>query len=413
MRILQIASGAPVSSGDPCTLAMHGLSRALVELGHSVQVVHGSDDTSSSASDMPYPVVHIPSLHWPARRRTWLGDGISQALFGLAAVVELLGRDPYAWDVICFHATTPALLPIKMARIRGVATLFRYQNPLLTQAEDAEAGRFDYSALGLPTIAGICSQLMESSVLADANKIAVASQYAQQRITERFALSPTKVSVVRNGVDTRRFHPTPRPFELMQRYGVCDAAKVVMCVARIAPYKNQLALIKAIPGILEEVPATVFFFVGPVSDPAYFATIQDFIAKNALGRRVVFTGAVDPGLVPKYHCLADVFVLPSLAEGMPLVLLEAMSCGRATVASSLPQHMEVAEHGEAMLLVDPRSEQSLAETVAEVLTNDSLRRRLQRTARELALEAYDWKAVAGSMLHACEEACQLRSQAGS
>jgi glycosyltransferase involved in cell wall biosynthesis len=413
MRILQIASGAPLSSGEPSTLAMHGLSCALMGLGHSVRVVQASDGVGPPGGDLTYSTEHLPGAPRPRPGSSWLVSGIWQALFGLAAAAKLSTQNARQWDVICFHATTTALLAIKVARVRGVPTLFRYQNPLLTQVPGANTGRYDYSALGLPRPAGFCSQLMESSVLRDASAVAVLSEYARQRITQRFGTPPTKVCVVPNGVDTTSFRPLPRSPQLLKRHGLRDTDRVVVCMARIAPYKNQMALIRAVPAILDAVPDAVFVFVGPIDDPAYFGRIQDFIVSQDLEGKIVFTGKVDARLVPQYHCLADVFVLPSLAEGMPLVLLEAMSCGRAIVASSLPQHLEVAQRGEPILLADPRSEQAFADAVVEVLTNRSLRQRLQRNARELAVDAYDWKVVAGSMLHAYEKAGELRSQVGS
>jgi glycosyltransferase involved in cell wall biosynthesis len=404
MRILQIASGVHPRSGDPCTIAMHGLSCALAELGHSVHVICASEAPGQAPVKTPYLIERVPSLSRSRFGGGWLTGGVAQALFGLEVTVKLLRLDRHAWDVICFHATTPAFLALKVARRRGVPTLYRYQNPLLTQAEGANKGRFDYSALGLPIAAGICSQIMESSVLADARKVAVTSEYARQRITQRFGISPTKVALLPNGVDTDVFKPLPRSSELMERYGLLDTAKVVMCVARIAPYKNQMALVKAIPAILDTVPNAVFVFVGAADDPSYLGEIQRFIAMRDLGEKVILTGAIDPSLIPHYHCMADAFVLPSLAEGLPLALLEAMSCGRAIVASSLPQHIEVAEHDDPILLVDPSSELAIAEAVTSILQNASLRVRLQENARRLAVCTYDWNVVAKIMLQICADA---------
>jgi glycosyltransferase involved in cell wall biosynthesis len=404
MRILQVASGVDPQAGDPCTICMHELSRAFAESGHSVHVIYASETGGQAPGGTPYLVESVPSVSWSRLGDGWLAVGISQALFGLQVAARLLREDRHAWDVICFHATTPALLGMKVARIRGIPTVLRYQNPLLTQAQGADKGRFDYSALGLPAWAGVCSQVMEFSVLSDATKVAVTSEYARQRITQRFPISPTKIALVPNGVDTDAFKPLPRSSPLMERHGIPDTARVVMCVARIAPYKNQMALVTAIPAILEEVPDAVFVLVGAEDDPSYLAEIRRFVTINDLDERVILTGAVDLSLVPHYHCLADVFVLPSLAEGLPLALLEAMSCGRAIVASSLPQHVQVANQDGCLLVADPGSAPAIAEAVVHILQDDALRLRLQERARRLAVLAYDWGVVAETMLEACTEA---------
>jgi glycosyltransferase involved in cell wall biosynthesis len=404
MRMLQVASGADPQSSDPCTIGLHGFSRAFAESGHSVHVIYVSETGGPDPGATPYLVEHVPSPSWSRLVHGWLATGISQAVFGLQVAAKLLREDRHAWDAICFHATTPALLGMKVARLRGIPTLLRYQNPLLTQAQGADKGRFDYSALGLPVWAGVCSQIMEFSVLTDATKVAVTSEYARQRITQRFPISPTKVALVPNGVDTEAFKPLPRSSLLMERHGIPDTARVVLCVARISPYKNQMALINAVPAILDEVPDAVFVFVGAEDDPSYLREIRRFVVTNHLEEKVVFTGAVDLSLIPYYHCLADVFVLPSFAEGLPLALLEAMSCGRAIVASSLPQHMEIAEQDDAILLADPGSATAIAKAVTNILQDDSLRLGLQEKARRLAVRAYDWNVVARAMLKACTEA---------
>ncbi len=404
MRILHVASGADPQSSDPCTIGLHGVSRAFAEFGHSVHVIYTSEAGGPDPGATPYTVERVPSPSWSRLGHGWLATGISQAVFGLQVAAKLLRKDRHAWDVVCFHATTPALLGMKVARLRGIPTLLRYQNPLLTQAPGADRGRFDYSALGLPVWAGISSQIMEFSVLGDATKVAVTSEYARQRITQRFPISPRKVALVPNGVDTEAFKPLPRSSLLMERHGIPLTARVVLCVARIAPYKNQMTLIKAVPAILDEVPDAVFVFVGSEDDLSYSGEIRRFVVTNQLQEKIIFTGAVDLSLVPYYHCLADVFVLPSIAEGLPFALLEAMSCGRAIVASSLPQHLEIAEQDDAILLADPGSAPAIAKAVTSILQDGTLRLRLQEEARRLAVLAYDWNVVARAMLKACTEA---------
>ena len=215
----------------------------------------------------------------------------------------------------------------------------------------------------------------------------------KENIVEYFGLDPSMIEVIPTGVDTDLFNPDTTSSKLRQKYNLNDDVSVIMCVASIERRKNQLALAKAVAKIVAIIPDVMVMFVGRITDQTYFAEIQGYMKTNRLQDRVIFTEHIDPQLLPQYYNLCDVFVLPSLAEGLPLVLLEAMSCCKAIVASALPQYIEVAKHGDEFLVVDSLDPDTLSQAILSILKNEEWKIRLELSARRAAAAFFDWKKV--------------------
>ncbi|WP_260189350.1 glycosyltransferase family 4 protein [Actinophytocola gossypii] len=141
----------------------------------------------------------------------------------------------------------------------------------------------------------------------------------------RAARIGTPAEVVCNGVDTERLRPADR-VAARRRLGLPLDSPVAVCVGRLAPLKGQDQLLSAWPAVLAEVPDARLVLVGdgPMTEP--------WRAGHPVARHgsVVWWGHSDD--VATHYAAADVVVLPSRAEGMALVPLEAMACGRSVVA---------------------------------------------------------------------------------
>ena len=115
-----------------------------------------------------------------------------------------------------------------------------------------------------------------------------------------------------------------------------------------------------------------------------------------LGRRVVFAGRVDKDALPAYYRAADLLVLPSetAGEAFGMVLLEAMACGRAVVASDLPGVRSVVSHGRDGLLVPPRNVDALGAAITEVARMPAeARMRMGLAGRAKVEREYDWARI--------------------
>jgi len=114
--------------------------------------------------------------------------------------------------------------------------------------------------------------------------------------------------------------------------------------------------------------------------------------KSLAGSNVEFLGGVWNEVMPSLYQQSDIFILPSQNEGVPVSILEAMSCGVPVIATYVGGIPEIIEHRETGFLIYPRPEY-IASAVSKLLDDRELYDRLSANGRKLIVESYDWKAV--------------------
>jgi glycosyltransferase involved in cell wall biosynthesis len=119
------------------------------------------------------------------------------------------------------------------------------------------------------------------------------------------------------------------------------------------------------------------------------ARLEEAVRRHGLQPFVHFTGALNQAEVKRELARADVFVLPSLAEGIPVVLMEAMASGLPCVTCPVNGIPELVEHGQSGLLATPGCSESLAVQLARLIDDPSLRYRLAVAGRAKVQQAFD------------------------
>lgn len=201
-----------------------------------------------------------------------------------------------------------------------------------------------------------------------------------------------RVHVVPNGVDTRRFDPAA---------GSVDARPTLLYVGRLAGEKSLGTLLAAAATLRARVDLAVVM-VGDGPERAALAA-----RAHALGVPLELLPFVDHRELPRLYRRAWAFVLPSLTEGHPKVLLEAMSCGVPCVASNVGGSRAILTDGETGLLFEPGDVDGLAARLERLLTRSDLTRRLAERARAAVVERYDLARLVGGEIEL------LRRVAGS
>lgn len=176
-----------------------------------------------------------------------------------------------------------------------------------------------------------------------------------------------KMHIVRCGVDFRAL-----PQVAQEPPGSC--VKIVF-VGRISPEKGHFGLLAALSGLAEEGED---FHLTAVGDGPAMQQTRARVSELGLDARVSFTGALNEADALAKIADADVFVLPSLMEGLPVVLIEAMSLGKAVVASRVAGIPELVDDGVNGLLFAPSEWSELRTRLREVLRDPPLRTRLGR-----------------------------------
>ncbi|MEW5977040.1 MAG: glycosyltransferase [Acidobacteriota bacterium] len=213
---------------------------------------------------------------------------------------------------------------------------------------------------------------------------------------QRSGIPEDRVRVIRNGIRL----PTPgwapettsfdRPPAIKRELGLNAGSRVCGTVARLHSQKGIAYLIQAFSKLTGEFPEAELLVVGEGKERG---PLQSLAAEHGVRKQVHFAGlALDP---IKYLAVMDVFVLPSLYEGLPNALLEAMAWGVPVVASSVGGVPEVIQHQINGLLVAPGDAQAIAEAVRFVFTHPGEAQAMAQAARRCVEQHFSLSAMLG------------------
>lgn len=192
-----------------------------------------------------------------------------------------------------------------------------------------------------------------------------------------FGLPPSRRALIPNGVNFRS--PNLQQAEqLRQQFSLhLKHRSICLTVARLSPQKGHSVLLEAIarlPDSLRQDWCFVWAGSGELMDE-----LQSRAAQLNLADSILFLGHTN--CVPEWLYLSDAFVLPSLYEGLPLALMEAMSAGLPCLATNIDGNTELLHHQENGLLCDVCNPQSLSQALETLLTDAPLRDRLGQQAQ--------------------------------
>jgi glycosyltransferase involved in cell wall biosynthesis len=217
--------------------------------------------------------------------------------------------------------------------------------------------------------------------------------------TARFVIDarlvrPSRVRIVYLGAPLDEFLQRRPPDEIAairRELGASPQDVVVGTLTRLHDSKGNEYLVDAARRVLDARPQAKFYLFG---EGPLRPELEAQARALKLGDRFVFAGFVKD--VARVLAAFDLSVFPSLWEGTPLTLFEAMAAGKAIVATSVDGCREVLEHGRTGLLVPPRDAGALAAALVRVLGEPGLRAALSAAARE-ASARYDIGACVGQM----------------
>ena len=211
------------------------------------------------------------------------------------------------------------------------------------------------------------------------DRVIAISEYGRSQLMLNSDYSQwSKLRVSRLGVDPvlyapRPFRESPSPFEIIN-------------VGRLAAVKAQHVLIAALDRLVREGRDVRLRFVGDGPDRE---VLELDVAQRALQEHVVFEGWQNADRVRALYQNADIFALSSFAEGIPVVLMEAMAMEIACVSTWITGIPELIRNEVDGLLVPPSSAEELAAALARLMDDRELRRRIGRSGRERILQDYD------------------------
>lgn len=206
------------------------------------------------------------------------------------------------------------------------------------------------------------------SSLKNADKILSVSEYTRMRLIQEQNLNPEKIGILANTFDHRRFNITQKPSYLLKKYNLNSNHKTILTVSRLPKTdgcdKGYDKIIAALPKILEKVPEVHYLLVGKGDDKP---RIEQQIRNLKLDNHVTLAGFIPDEQLCDYYNLCDVFAMPSKKEGFGIVFLEALACGKPTLAGNQDGSVDALLGGELGALVNPDYVDEIADTITRIL----------------------------------------------
>jgi 1,4-alpha-glucan branching enzyme len=363
------AAGRPQFEFGASTMSAD-LLQGIARLGHRVRVLaqapmtaNGAERTGFEPSEpgltvLPFALDYAPVRTPPdAAHLEAQSSRLAAALEALVAerVPDLvwLSGEALSWFAldVCRELGIPSLVVVHGAPLAGL------EHGLYPPAETAELIARLRSADGFVAVADHLRLMLERMGI------------------------PGAVTI-RNVIDAGRFAPQEPDRRLLRALAIDPAQPVIGSFSSMRSEKRVADLIEAAPRVLAEHPDAVFLLAG---GGVLSEDLQREAEARGLGAGFRFPGEIDNAEMPRWLSIADAVVLPSEREGYPLAILEAQACGRATLASDIPAHLELVGEGHPLLTFPLGDSSALARLVADLLSDPERRQAIGRAGRAAAL----------------------------
>jgi glycosyltransferase involved in cell wall biosynthesis len=214
------------------------------------------------------------------------------------------------------------------------------------------------------------------------SKIVAVSDETRDFIITFRKIDPGKIQTIHYGVDLNKFQKTSSNGK-RQEIGISNETPVVGVVARLEEVKGHRFLIEAAKEIINKIPDTQFVFIG---DGSLRSSFEQRVEELGLTSNFKFLGFRKD--VHDLLNVLDVFVLPSISEGLPNVILEAMANEKPVVATAVGGIPEAIINGETGYLVPEKNSEALQEAIIKLLENKKNANKMGRNGRKRVEEEF-------------------------
>jgi len=268
-------------------------------------------------------------------------------------IIHAFEYGSYSTDISCFYA--------KKYKIPFLLTVYGYQ----------------FSSLLMKLAKKIYDKVIGRVLFKNAHKIFFSSETQKNEILRimKHTNLEDKMILQENSIRIDDYKDISIDQDLVHKYKVNNEL-ILLTVVRLLPRKGIKYLIYALHKIKDDfnMQNTRLIIVGP--DCGELANIKKLIRTLDLESKVIFAGPVAPQKIKDFLGICDIFILPSLYEGLPLALLEAMAAGKPVIFTDLFCTKRIITNGENGLLVSPADADSLAEAIARLAKDKKLRKHL-------------------------------------
>ncbi len=354
MKILRVVSDLYPSVVGGIGIHAHQMSTSQARRGHNVTVITPNQKKMMGNEFVNgYRIVRVPCYF------TIWGNSFAPGL-----ILEILKRKN-AVDIIHAHSHL-----FFSTNICVIARLF-HSAPLILTNHGL------ISASSPKWLNSLYKNTFSIETFHIADHIICYTELEKERI-ERMGINAQKISVIHNGVDTNLF--TPAPLEKSTE------KKQIVWVGRHVSGKGVKYLIEAFSHVVEKIPGTHLVLIG---DGPEKTAIEERIRLLQIYSSVTLIDHVDNADLSQVYNQSHLFVLPSLMEGVPRTLLEAMACGIPVITTNLPHLVDIVDG--AGLVVPSKNPQLLSDAILTILDNASRAEKMGQCGRAKIERGYSWE----------------------
>jgi glycosyltransferase involved in cell wall biosynthesis len=246
-------------------------------------------------------------------------------------------------------------------------------------------------------------RFFEEGMLERARKIIAVSQFTKWELTNYYKISPSKIRVIHNGVDTEKFQPAADKRKAKLAFGLNPDDIAIVSVGRLYARKGLFTLIESIPAVVARFPKAKFIVSGKGQSDE-MAKLIAHAQRLEVRDNLVFTGYTPDKKLPMLYQAADVFAFSTFYEHHPFAVLEAMATGLPVVTTTVGGIPETIQNGKNGWLVEPFNVSQFSEKILHLLENPAEAAEMGAAARKTVVEQLDWRIVVKEAMEVYEAA---------
>ena len=309
--------------------------------------------------------VHL--IPWLEREICWLND-----VKALLALILFMRKNKF--DIVHTHSSKTGVLGRLAAKMAGVKNIVHTVHGFSFPSAKSSFSKSVFYIL--EWIGARC-----------ATKLVCLNQEDYELCREKLSCPESKLAVIENGVDCTKFSPlcAAEKAKLKSRLGFSNSETVFVMVGRLWEQKDPVTLIKAFRKVVEGEASCPNIRLVYIGDGPLQETLREYAVDHGIDHLVSFWGwrANVNDILPAM----DVFILPSLWEGMPLAIIEAMASGLPCIVSDIRGNNALVCNGKNGFLFNKGDELELSKLIL-LGTEKDIRAKMGRVGRELAIAEY-------------------------
>lgn len=338
--------------------------------GHEITILYPTNgkilNSRGGIKTIPFSAYFLPKIHYaiPNLRKEY------------RIISKLVKDEKYEIIQACDYDYLTALPPIFVKR--------KTNTPIVLSTDAFPGVSWFFGNSFVDTTAKIYTRTLGKFIIDSYDELVVLSN----KITEdaiSLGVDKEKIHVIPIGVDFEQFNPHADGSDLKSELHIRDDEKVLLFIGRLSLVKRIDILIDLTKRLLKEGFKIKTIIVGDGEYKNYYETLAKPI------KNIIFVGSVPH--ICKYFAVADVFILTSMSEGLPTVLLEASACGKPIVATNTGGISDIIIHGKTGFLAKPNDVDSFVYYVKLLLNDETLSRKLGENGYEHVRKQFDWNVI--------------------